>query len=64
MSHPKLRREFIKIFLIILFTTPIICYSQQKEATPKEYFKKEISGISDNDAYTLQVRDGYYTNGI
>ena len=72
MSHLKLGREYFKIFLnivnkikfIIFFTSPIICYSQQKETTPKEYFQKEISGISDNDNYTLQVRDGYYTNGI
>ncbi|MDB5230479.1 MAG: hypothetical protein JWN76_1284 [Chitinophagaceae bacterium] len=30
----------------------------------KEFFTREIQGITDNDNYLLQRKDGYYTNGV
>lgn len=30
----------------------------------RNHFRYELVGVTDNDNYTLQLRDGYYTNGL
>jgi lipid A 3-O-deacylase len=35
-----------------------------KPSAGKPIYKHEIVGVTENDNYTLQLRDGYYTNGL
>jgi lipid A 3-O-deacylase len=45
---------------VILLTISQLAISQRSYRS----FTKEISGITDNDNYLIQKRDGYYTNGF
>jgi lipid A 3-O-deacylase len=57
--------SFLRFFLVL---TPLGLYSQVKDPILVQrklhFFQQEISVVSDNDNYTLQMRDGYYTNGL
>lgn len=50
-------RRFIPL---LVFMT--VCVFAHAQSAPS--FRKEISFTTDNDNYTLQRRDGYYTNGF
>lgn len=50
------------IFILAFFPFALLA---QKVMRPSEnIFRNEFSVVSDNDNYTLQLRDGYYTNGL
>jgi hypothetical protein len=51
-----------KFLLAAFISVPLISFSQKTTATKK--FRNEFSVVSDNDDYSFQFRDGYYTNGI
>lgn len=54
-----------KIIVAATLFFPVITKAQKDTIPPpKNVFQNEISVVSDNDNYTLQLRDGYYTNGI
>ena len=46
--------------IIIASLTAVKCNAQEC----KKYFSKEFSLQTDNDVYLLNLKDGYYTNGI
>lgn len=54
----RLRKSIIAV--VTLITVSQLAISQQGYRS----FTKEISGITDNDNYLIQKRDGYYTNGF
>jgi lipid A 3-O-deacylase len=42
----------------------MLLLAQSDIPAPKNIYQNEISLVTENDNYTLQGRDGYYTNGI
>src|SRR4051812_43999142 len=50
-----------RLAAIMLFIFSVTGTAQK---TKRQLFTKEIYGITDNDNYLLQKKDGYYTNGV
>src|ERR1700737_1610347 len=50
-------------FLLTLGTGLTVWFGQAQEKRP-DFYSKELSFTTDNDAYLLQNRDAYYTNGF
>ena len=53
-----------KNIMFVIAFIPFISFSQTEMRLPKNSFQNEFSIVSENDNYTLQLRDGYYTNGL
>ncbi len=54
----------IKATYIFIFFCPAWLLAQAETTAPTNFFSTEISLVTENDNYTLQRRDGYYTNGL
>ena len=50
-----------RLAVMMFFIFSITAFSQKIKP---QFFSKEIYGITDNDNYLLQKKDGYYTNGV
>ena len=54
----------IKTTCCFCFFSPLLLLAQTDIPAPKNIYQNEISLVTENDNYTFQGRDGYYTNGI
>ncbi|MES2774482.1 MAG: lipid A deacylase LpxR family protein [Bacteroidota bacterium] len=44
--------------------SPLIIFAQKDIPVATDFYQNEMSLVTENDNYTLQKRDGYYTNGF